>query len=166
MDVLERWCRTVAAGYTEHDTGLPRSHVEKFWSRRPIVEETPGRPALGLFPFKHPIAKAAAPMKFVNGCPLFLVGDALQEPYWPKGEGIGKGLLGVLDAVHSACLWGQGKSENDIVEWRQSLFRQQQKAPRGMRNATLTAEEGAVPGFTSANYKFTVDPKTRYIDCS
>lgn len=160
-EALERYCRAVAIGYTEMATSA-RAHVEAFWSRRPIVREADGKLSIGIFPFTSPVSKSTAAMKIVNRCPVFLVGDALQQPYWPRGEGIGKGFLGVLDTVYTICCWAQGPSDQELIEWRQALFQLSMGAPNGLRRPSLLPEEGGVPGPTSANYLYTIDPRTRY----
>merc|ERR1712232_398255 len=77
FEKLEQYCRLIATNYTESSVTAPRAHVEAFWKRRPIVRELDGRLSLGIFPFKSPVSRAAASMKMVNRCPVFLVGDAL-----------------------------------------------------------------------------------------
>lgn len=165
MEALERWCRNAAASFIENDTGVARVHANNFFSKRPVVEESPGKPALAIFTFHQPTLKALAAMKFANGCPFFLVGDALQEPYWPEGEGIGKGFLGVMDTAYVVYLWASRLPDDAIVECRQTLFQQSANAPQGLLDHMLRPEEGGAQEWTSANYKYNFDPKSRYASC-
>ena len=42
---------------------------------------------------------------------VFLVGDALLEPFWPEGLGVVRGFLTVLDAVAAIALLAEDKDD-------------------------------------------------------
>ena len=37
--------------------------------------------------------------------PIFPIGDAIQNPFWPQGLGVNRGFQSTLDAVYAARLW-------------------------------------------------------------
>ena len=39
------------------------------------------------------------------------VGDALQEPFWPEGLGINRGMHNALDACWAANKWGEARGK-------------------------------------------------------
>merc|ERR1712151_328193 len=136
----------------ENDTQISGANATIFWKKRPILQMGPNKPALSTFPFNNPTAKARAAMIFEKGSPVFLVGDALQEPYWPNGEGIGKGFLGVMDAAYCSWLWGSGIKQDEIETARASLFQLSANAPHGLRKHRATSGKSS-----ASKYSYTID---------
>ena len=92
------------------------------------------------------------------------VGDALQEPFWPEGLGINRGMHNALDACWAAHQWGDAGREAEIVEERQWLYERKTLQMHGKHRAMLI-------GYNSDNskgssprpaYAYTPDPGSRY----
>ncbi|CAH1793194.1 unnamed protein product [Owenia fusiformis] len=81
-----------------------------------------------------------------------IVGDSLQEPFWPSGSGCAKGILGVLDAAYMVKQWGDGVDPLQILATKESVFR--------MFLSAWTSHS-----LFSKPQEFTIDPKTRYKNC-
>ncbi|KAL0968556.1 hypothetical protein UPYG_G00268430 [Umbra pygmaea] len=77
-----------------------------------------------------------------------LVGDSLQEPFWPMGTGCARGFLAAFDTVWMVKAWAQGKDPLEILAEREGLYR--------LLHQTT-------PENISKNFdQYTVDPFTRY----
>ena len=71
--------------------------------------------------------EAAAPTPLEKPMLVLSVGDALQEPFWPEGLGINRGMHNALDACWAAGRWGEARAGGDasiaeLVRQRQSLY--------------------------------------------
>jgi len=90
--------------------------------------------SLDIFDFseRHMMRRAAEAVSHVDGellpKPLLVlpVGDALQEPFWPEGLGINRGMHTCLDASWVADGWGAAQRAPErakaLVQYRQALF--------------------------------------------
>jgi hypothetical protein len=76
---------------------------------------------------------AAEVVMSVDGAPrpqpllVMPVGDALQEPFWPEGLGVNRGMHNALDACWTANKWGLARSRGagaiaELVQQRQALY--------------------------------------------
>ena len=55
---------------------------------------------------------------------VFLVGDALLEPFWPEGLGVVRGFLTVLDAVTAVALLSEREGEAGALALLERSYRQ------------------------------------------
>lgn len=182
MEKLEAFVRDVAETYsvtarTESRNPFLFPGLEiplDFWQRRPIARDPRGRLALCAFPYHLNLMRAAVPMKVLEGgLPVMFVGDALQEPFWPLGEGCSRGFIAALDSVWCLGLWGSGLEPSALLAERQRLFDLATRV-----NPMIHGEEddGVLLPYKKmpwpatdlcgnrrqARYVWTVDPATRY----
>ncbi|KAI8845822.1 hypothetical protein BJ741DRAFT_6643 [Chytriomyces cf. hyalinus JEL632] len=91
-------------------------------------------------------------------------GDALQNPYWPQGLGVNRGIHSALDAVHAATIHAQQGFEAALYE-RYTAFRVMEwyTLEEGCL-ITPTPSLGGVKAATgnSKEHEWTMDPTTRY----
>jgi len=98
---------------------------------------------------------------------LFLpVGDSLQEPFWPEGLGINRGIHNALDACWVANLWAMSRNNREkqlIREERQYLY-EHFTIPLSGGNRQVLKGYNAHNGLPLANAKvvYTADPDNRY----
>ena len=98
------------------------------------------------------------------------VGDALQEPFWPEGLGINRGMHNALDAVWTAHHWPAAREagvskQMELVERRQALHEGKTLQMHGKNRSMLLgfradnsrATSGSKPAMT-----YSPDPATRY----
>jgi hypothetical protein len=98
------------------------------------------------------------------------VGDALQEPFWPEGLGVNRGMHNALDAVWTANQWGTVRDDQEarveLVRKRQSLYEsktlQMSGKTRGMLKGYRT--DNSKSDSPKPAYSYTPDPTTRYND--
>lgn len=86
-----------------------------------------------------------------------LVGDALQEPFWPEGLGINRGFLSALDAAWTVAHFRKVNTE-DLLEARDSLFNAQ-KQLNGFNHDEVLQESEDVDKHLVA---FEEAPESRY----
>ncbi|KAK3264702.1 hypothetical protein CYMTET_26582 [Cymbomonas tetramitiformis] len=86
-----------------------------------------------------------------------LVGDALQEPFWPEGLGINRGFLSALDAAWTVAHFRKVNTE-DLLEARDSLFNAQ-KQLNGFNHEEVLQESEDVDKHLVA---FEEAPESRY----
>lgn len=131
MEKLEAFVRDVAETYSvtaRSEGGNPflcrgLEIPLDFWQRRPIARDPRGRLSLCAFPYHLNLMRAAVPMKVLDGgLPVMFVGDVLQEPFWPLGEGCSRGFIAALDSVWCLGLWGAGLDTSAVLAERQRLF--------------------------------------------
>jgi hypothetical protein len=59
---------------------------------------------------------------------LFLVGDALQEPFWPEGLGINRGFHSAFDVAWTLHRWAQADvSLKELLREREAMFMAQKR---------------------------------------
>jgi len=88
---------------------------------------------------------------------LFLpVGDALQEPFWPEGLGINRGIHNALDACWAANKWALAapSERDDVLAEREYLYNYFTAPLSGKNRKDLKPE--------SADLVYFADPESRY----
>ena len=104
------------------------------------------------------------------------IGDALQEPFWPQGLGINRGLLNALDASWVANAWQPDKESTweATLQERNRLYAsytygmEAMKARKSHGGKLLdgNVRDPRGNGKTCKQHElFTVDPSTRYDGC-
>jgi hypothetical protein len=176
MEKLEEYVREVAESYTEKSREFHEG-LEiplEFWQQRHIANDPNGAPALMVFPFHVSLLKITTPIKVLEGnFPVVFVGDVLQEPFWPHGEGCSRGFIGALDSVYSLTLWAAGDLAPELLlAERLKLFDLQchidpLNAGEDMLMPYLIEDSTASTNLTGGRkqkgrYSWTVDPVTRY----
>ena len=92
------------------------------------------------------------------------VGDALQEPFWPQGLGLNRGILNAQDACWTAHSWDL----HDRATWptllteRNWLYANVTLPMSAMARSRLRGYGPRDKASDGAYKKFTVDPATRY----
>jgi len=86
---------------------------------------------------------------------VFLVGDALLEPFWPEGLGVMRGFQSALDAVATVHAWGPDRQGDAAMEVSQTTFAVLKTLCAKTADRVLRRDM----------QRYTVDPKTRYCDC-
>eukprot|EP00928_Gymnodinium_smaydae_P032725 TRINITY_DN23629_c1_g1_i1.p1 TRINITY_DN23629_c1_g1~~TRINITY_DN23629_c1_g1_i1.p1 ORF type:complete len:754 (-),score=141.86 TRINITY_DN23629_c1_g1_i1:56-2317(-) len=165
---LETFVRIVASCYSAVVSSEGKlSIAPDFWARRHLAQDILGRPALATFGYVRNARHASRPLHIGGSegsrryAPLLVVGDALREPFWPKGEGCGRGFLGCLDAVWCLALWAGGLGREAMVEERQRLFELEATLTQVSKIDVMlpyTCNES----FDEGSYLYTLDPATRY----
>ena len=121
------------------------------------------------------MANAAMEVTHINGCkrtaPLLLcfAGDALQEPFWPEGLGINRGVHNVQDSVWAVNQWRHARTADDraaVVGERQKIY-DKFTSPMSGKNRKPLCGYDPETGSARADIKdrcrnATVDPCTRY----
>ena len=98
------------------------------------------------------------------------VGDALQEPFWPEGLGVNRGLHNALDAAWVATKWhaarGCDDSERAILAEREALYKLTRQMSGRLRNMLkgYNRATGAPTAGSHAHMSYSADPKSRYHD--
>jgi hypothetical protein len=88
---------------------------------------------------------------------VYVVGDALLEPFWPQGLGINRGLHGCLNAVYAHLLFLSGQKKKSLEE---SNF-----AYKCMTFGTWYPGENLyryIPRYLEPQHGWTCDPATRF----
>nr|CDS18985.1 protein MICAL 3 [Echinococcus granulosus] len=95
-----------------------------------------GQPDVAVFDFTSlSAAQYACRVVDRKGRPLCqcLVGDALLEPFWPRGSGCALGFLSALDAAWTVSLFAAGHHALRVIAWRDSVYqRLSQTSPSNM----------------------------------
>uniref|UniRef100_A0A158R8Q0 F-actin monooxygenase n=1 Tax=Taenia asiatica TaxID=60517 RepID=A0A158R8Q0_TAEAS len=110
-----------------------------------------GQPDVAVFDFTSlSAAQYACRVVDRKGRPLCqcLVGDALLEPFWPRGSGCALGFLSALDAAWTVSLFAAGHHPLRVIAWRDSVY----------QRLSQTSPSNMPPNF--AAYSFL--PTTRY----
>ena len=87
------------------------------------------------------------------------VGDALQEPFWPEGLGINRGLHNALDACWAANKWALATSDEQrdaVRAERQHLYEQYTATLSGRNRQCLKTDDHKPPVYYA-------DPDSRYM---
>jgi len=122
------------------------------------------------------MASAAEIVTAVSGqprpSPLLVVsgGDALQEPFWPEGLGVNRGVNNVQDSVWAINQWqhvrGNADGQQRVVEERQKLYEAFSLLMSGNNKRVLQGYDprtnSMLPGKERVYQRTTVDPCTRY----
>ena len=97
------------------------------------------------------------------------VGDALQEPFWPEGLGINRGMHNCLDACWAANRWGVSReggasSMAELVGQREALYNGKTLQMHGKNRAMLLGYKNDNSKGTSPKpaHEYTPDPAHRY----
>ena len=96
------------------------------------------------------------------------VGDALQEPFWPEGLGVNRGMHNGLDACWAAHRWGDAcgdaARQAEVVDERQWLYERQTLQMHGKHRAMLQGYNADNSKGTSPRpaYTYSPDPASRY----
>ncbi|XP_056138343.1 F-actin-monooxygenase mical2b [Lampris incognitus] len=110
-----------------------------------------GQPDVAMFDFTSMYASEnAALIRQKHGHQLLvtLVGDSLLEPFWPMGTGCARGFLAAFDTAWMVRGWAQGKSPQEILAERESIY----------RLLPQTTTENISKNFE----QYSIDPTTRY----
>ena len=105
-----------------------------------------------------------------EGHPLLVlpVGDALQEPFWPEGLGINRGMHNALDACWTAHQWsgarGDAAQQALLIEQRQGLYESKTQQMHGKSRSMLQGYNPDNSKGTSPKpaYEYTPNPASRY----
>ena len=82
-----------------------RSATDHHFSKLPIHEwlkNSDGKPDCGIYVFSTlSSSKNSCKLKVKHGHKLLVtvIGDAMMEPYWPEGSGLGRGFLSSMDSA-------------------------------------------------------------------
>ena len=126
-----------------------------------VVDEIDGQPRVQE---SEGCATANAPLL------VAFVGDALQEPFWPEGLGINRGVHGAFDSVYCCHKWLAARGSPDevakLLRERRQLYRSftmpmSGKTRRMLLGFNATNNE-PLPSLTKVYQRATVDPTTRY----
>ena len=80
--------------------------------RRSVALDVQGRKAMSLFAYHADLTWLEQPMHlFDDHLPVFFAGDALREPFWPRGEGCSRGFLGAFDTMWALRHLGKGPKQ-------------------------------------------------------
>ena len=134
--------------------------------------------SLDIFDFseRHCMRRACEVVTAVDGTPLppdapllvLPVGDALQEPFWPEGLGVNRGMHNALDAAHCAHQWRRAQRDSwaarEIVQLRQSLYEAKTLQMHGKNRAMLKGyrSDNSKGDSPKPAYNYTPSPETRY----
>ena len=96
------------------------------------------------------------------------VGDALQEPFWPEGLGVNRGMHNAADAAWCANKWAVAqrdpKLHDELIAERQALYQQFTLQMHGKNRQMLRgyrADNTRVDG-SQAHKAYSADPASRY----
>ena len=88
------------------------------------------------------------------------VGDALQEPFWPEGLGVNRGMHNAMDAAHVADRWGAaqhgghgGGGAEACAEAARALVNLRQRLYEGKTLQMHGKNRSMLKGFRSDNSK-------------
>ena len=135
--------------------------------------------SLDIFDFseRHMMRRAAEVVIKVDGEPrppsrpllVEFVGDALQEPFWPEGLGINRGMHNALDACWVANQWAEGQASParaaQLIEERQQLYKAKTLQMHGKNRKMLlgyTADNSPKTAPAPA-YHYSPHPESRYV---
>ena len=97
------------------------------------------------------------------------VGDALQEPFWPEGLGINRGMHNALDACWAANKWVEARERGSmkigaLVHQREALYTKKTLQMHGKNRQMLLGYNRDNSKGTSPKpaKEYTPDPATRY----
>jgi hypothetical protein len=86
---------------------------------------------------------------------LFLVGDALQEPFWPEGLGVNRGFHSAFDVAWTLHRWARADVNlKELLQERESMF-MAQKRIQGHEKIGFEV-------LRKDSKDFSADPSTRY----
>merc|ERR1712107_303954 len=108
------------------------------------------RSAEGLTFVEAPSGIASKPQE--GSLLVFLIGDALIEPFWPEGLGIARGFFGVLDASFCIGQWANGHSEAAVIQTYTEAYSVLKTLNASCRSVILQSDE----------QRFALAPCTRY----
>ena len=96
------------------------------------------------------------------------VGDALQEPFWPEGLGVNRGMHNAADAAWCANKWAVAQKDpklhDELIAERQALYQQFTLQMHGKNRQMLRgyrADNTRVDG-SQAHKAYSADPASRY----
>lgn len=130
------------------------------------------------FSGKRRMRRAAEVVRCVDGNTLaphsrllvLPVGDALQEPFWPEGLGVNRGLHNALDGAWVATKWaaarGSDELERLVLSEREALYKLTKQMSGRLRNMLkgYNRATGAPMSGSNAHTQYSADPKSRYHD--
>ena len=96
------------------------------------------------------------------------VGDALQEPFWPEGLGVNRGMHNALDAAWVADHWGVAQHDpafaRALVNYRQNLYESKTLQMHGKNRKMLKGyrDDNSKADSPKPAYEYTPKPETRY----
>ena len=156
--------RRVVAFFTEPYTRLRReagklveepTYSQVLSMACPIVQES-----VSVFDFSTRECLREAGMPNAQGQLLLPIGDALQEPFWPEGLGINRGIHNALDACWSANKWAMAPTaaeRDDVLAERQSLYRDFTAPLNGKNRRDFLRPD-------TPELVYFADPESRYIN--
>ena len=97
---------------------------------------------------------AASRACMTNVVPIFPIGDAILEPFWPQGLGSNRGFHSALDAVWSVHVLHESGLEAALLE-RNFWY-----------DLMLLGPWAPGAGLLKPSEKWTSDPVSRYSDCA
>ena len=162
--------------YQEHEKGLTTSLPEACSLLRDAMPSFHRSVDLFDFSERHSLSRACEVVTRVDdqelpSGPLLVlpVGDALQEPFWPEGLGINRGMHNALDAVWTGHHWPTAKAmgvsrQSELVGQRQALHESKTLQMHGKNRSMLRgyrADNSRVPTGKPA-MAYSPDPATRY----
>ena len=184
---LERFAKRVAHIFTEQyarhtvkggrvvEGGLVSASLPESCELLRTVDDRFPR-SLDIFDFseRHMMRRAAEVVSHVDGVRLprhllvLPVGDALQEPFWPEGLGINRGMHNALDACWIADQWGAAQRDGELarrlVQYRQSLYEGKTLQMHGKNRSMLRGYrlDNSKDDSPKPAYSYTPNPETRY----
>ncbi|VDD75846.1 unnamed protein product, partial [Mesocestoides corti] len=120
-------------------------------TRLDFAPNSHGQPDIAVFDFTSlSAAEYACRVIDRKGRPLCqcLVGDALIEPFWPRGSGCALGFFSAMDAAWAVSLFAAGHHALRVIAWRDSIY----------QRLSQTSPSNMPPNFSA----YTFQPTTRY----
>ena len=179
-DCLDKFIKRVVTLFTEgymQDTQFPVS--VPLPDACPLLKDKYNgfQGSVDIFDFseRHCMSRACEVVTAVDGVmrhqPLLVlsVGDALQEPFWPEGLGINRGMHNALDACWAANKWGEARERGSmkigaLVHQREALYTKKTLQMHGKNRQMLLGYNRDNSKGTSPKpaKEYTPDPATRY----
>ena len=181
-DCLDKFIKRVVTLFTEgyvQDTQFPVS-VPLPEACPLLKDKHPGKEfqsSVDIFDFseRNCMSRACEVVTAIDGVrrkePLLVlsVGDALQEPFWPEGLGINRGMHNALDACWAANKWGEARGKGSmkiatLVQQREALYNGKTLQMHGKNRQMLLGYNRDNSKGTSPKpaKEYTPDPATRY----
>ena len=177
---LDRFVKRVVTLFTEGYASDPRLIVaQSLPTACALLRETDKQfpRSVDLFDFseRNSLQRAAEVVTAVGARPLakpmlvLPVGDALQEPFWPEGLGINRGMHNALDACWAANRWPEARAGGhdgirELVRQRDALYNGKTLQMHGKNRCMLQGYKSDNSKGTSPQpaHSYTPDPATRY----
>ena len=173
----ERYAKCAVKGGKVVEGGTVSASLPESCALLRTVDERFPR-SLDIFDFseRHCLRRACEVVTGVDGTPLppdspllvLPVGDALQEPFWPEGLGVNRGMHNALDAAHVAHQWRRaqrdGWAARELVQLRQSLYEGKTLQMHGKNRAMLRGyrSDNSKGDSPKPAYGYSPSPGTRY----